>query len=411
MPALTAERRQQLIKRGGELYRASLSGGRELTTAEKDELVRIEAEIDSAEYHELSGETTPAERRFASAVEVRGRPAREGEVRVYKRGEKMADDLPTYDGPGLGALVKARAGLGNEEFRRQFRDMNEGSGPSGQFLVPVELAAREVDLLRNTAQVFRAGSEAVPLPTPTFRMARLEAPLTPAWKPEGAPLSYSTQTYEEILFQSHTLVAGCKVSVELLEDANGLDALISNDIAKALGLQLDYAALYGTGPANNSPLGIKNQPGVTLTPVNAAPVNWKPLSTAITTLLGHNLPGPFGAIYNAHVAGEFDNLYNTLGDPLKRPPLVEEMEDYISNQIPSGPSGSPLTLTPSDIFVGQWDQCMIGIRTALALEVSRVAGDTTGSAFSNLQVWYRAYLRADVQLRHPQAFTVLTGIQ
>jgi hypothetical protein len=53
---------------------------------------------------------------------------------------------------------------------------------------------------------------------------------------------------------------------------------------------------------------------------------------------------------------------------------------------------------------------MIGLRTNLVMEVSRVAADGTDSAFANGQVWIRAYLRADVQLAHPKAFNVLTGI-
>ena len=53
---------------------------------------------------------------------------------------------------------------------------------------------------------------------------------------------------------------------------------------------------------------------------------------------------------------------------------------------------------------------MIGVRTGMVMEISRVAADSTGSAFTNTQVWIRAYLRADVQLAHPLAFNVLTGI-
>jgi HK97 family phage major capsid protein len=53
---------------------------------------------------------------------------------------------------------------------------------------------------------------------------------------------------------------------------------------------------------------------------------------------------------------------------------------------------------------------MIGYRNSMTMEISREAADSTGSAFTNAQVWIRAYLRADVQLAHPQAFNVLTGL-
>ena len=53
---------------------------------------------------------------------------------------------------------------------------------------------------------------------------------------------------------------------------------------------------------------------------------------------------------------------------------------------------------------------MIGMRTQLTIEVSRQAADANSSAFTNMQVWIRAYLRADIQLAHPNHFNVLTGI-
>ena len=49
---------------------------------------------------------------------------------------------------------------------------------------------------------------------------------------------------------------------------------------------------------------------------------------------------------------------------------------------------------------------MVGIRTSFTLEVSRIAA----SAFENLQIAVRAYLRADVQLAHPEAFDVLDSV-
>ena len=85
------------------------------------------------------------------------------------------------------------------------------------------------------------------------------------------------------------------------------------------------------------------------------------------------------------------------------------MRKYTSNQVPNNLTvGSASTC--SDAFVGQFDQCLIGMRTNMVMEISRVAADSSGSSFANCEVWLRAYLRADVQLAHPKAFNVLTGI-
>jgi hypothetical protein len=66
--------------------------------------------------------------------------------------------------------------------------------------------------------------------------------------------------------------------------------------------------------------------------------------------------------------------------------------------------------TCSDAFIGQFEHCLIGARQSMVMEISRVAADSSSSAFTNAQVWVRAYLRADVQLAHPLAFNVLSGI-
>jgi HK97 family phage major capsid protein len=61
----------------------------------------------------------------------------------------------------------------------------------------------------------------------------------------------------------------------------------------------------------------------------------------------------------------------------------------------------------SEAYVGDFRELLIGIRTAFKLEASRVAG----SAFENLQVYIRAYIRADIALAHPKLFTVVQGIR
>ena len=51
---------------------------------------------------------------------------------------------------------------------------------------------------------------------------------------------------------------------------------------------------------------------------------------------------------------------------------------------------------------GDYSQLLIGLRTTLTIEASREAGDGTEGAFSKLQVWVRAYLRADCHWGSPR---------
>jgi HK97 family phage major capsid protein len=425
---LTVEKRKELESRGGDIRRKALQEDRKLTEPEASELRGIEIELDKDEFERKFGLVAQVEhqrgegrspespdegrRMFLAGVEQRSdrREPRSGEeVRIFKPAERLAE-IP-YNGPGIGAMVR---GLVTGKWRgaEELRAMVEGTPSAGGYLVPTPLSLQVIDLMRARAQVINAGAVTVPMTSATLKMARLASDLTAGWQAgENAPVTFSDNTFEQVLFTAWTLASASKLSLQLVEDANNIDAIVSDSISKSLALELDRASLYGTGAANFMPLGIKLQPQVTLTPVNAAPTNWSPLSTATSRLMGFNFQAPFGAIYSSRTAGELDNLKDTLGQPMRQPDLVSALGKYVSNQIPNNLSGgSPVTSTTSDIFVGKWENCMIGMRTELVMEVSREAADASGSAFSQLQLWIRAYLRADVQLAHGQAFNVLTGV-
>lgn len=340
---------------------------------------------------------------------IYGRNLRSGdEVRTLARNEAIADQ--PYNGPGLGTYVRGLV-TGRWNGADELRDLAEGATP-GSYLVPTPLANYAIDLVRNQARVIEAGAYTVPMEANSLKIARLTADVTAGWKAEGAALSFSDANFDAVTFNAQMLMAGSKLSIEVLEDAINVDAIVTNSITKALALELDRVALYGTGTAPQ-PKGIKNQTNVTITNLGATAgytlVDFSKYSAAIATLLGYNFNGPFSILHSARTAGELDALQDTLHQPLRQPDLVAAARKLITNQIPNNLTDGSANTT-SDAFVGQFDQCMIGMRTGLVLEVSRVAADATNSAFANGQVWIRAYLRADIGLAHPKAFNVLTGI-
>jgi HK97 family phage major capsid protein len=330
-----------------------------------------------------------------------------GEARAYRHNEALSE--AEYRGPGLGAYIRGLV-TGKWQGAEELRALGEGSTP-GSYLVPQPLAFHVIDLVRNAAQVLRAGAVTIPMESATLRVARLITDVTSGWKSENQTLTYSDANFNQVTFTANMLAAGSKISVEMVEDAFGLDAILMNSIVKSLGLALDYAALYGNGTAPQ-PTGIKNQSGVALTTLATngyTLADYSKYSAGITQLLSGNFNGPFSILHSARTAGELDNLQDTLHQPLRQPDNVAAARKFVTNQIPTNLTVGTAT-TCSDAFVGQFDQCLIGMRTNLALEISRVAADSTGSAFSNAQVWIRAYLRADVQLAHPAAFNVLSGL-
>jgi hypothetical protein len=61
----------------------------------------------------------------------------------------------------------------------------------------------------------------------------------------------------------------------------------------------------------------------------------------------------------------------------------------------------------SEAYIGKWDELLIGMRTSVRMEVSRVSGDS----FKRMQVQVRAYLRGDVAVTHGEAFQVILGLR
>jgi HK97 family phage major capsid protein len=86
------------------------------------------------------------------------------------------------------------------------------------------------------------------------------------------------------------------------------------------------------------------------------------------------------------------------------------MRKLVTAQIPENLTQGTST-DSSEAYVRQWNELLIGMRQRLVIEASREASDATDSAFRQLQVHIRAYLRADVAVAHPAAFVVITGIR
>lgn len=336
------------------------------------------------------------------------RELRPGEVRMYRNDESVSDT--PYQGPGIGAFVR---GIVTGKMDPELRSMAEGTLSAGGYLVPLPLARFVIDLLRNQTQVVRAGAITVPMQSQTLKIARLTGDITSNWKAENAAATASDNTFDAVTFTAQTLIALAKLSIELVEDAPNIDEVVGNSISKSLALELDRVALYGSG-SSSQPKGAKNVSGVTVDTTTmgtngSAFTDYSQLNTAIGALKSANLPGPFGVIISPRTEAELSGLQDTLHQPLRKPDLVAAAQFFSTSQIPNNLTQGSAN-TASDAFIGQWDQLMIGLRTSMVMEVSRVAADASNSAFGNLQVWIRAYLRADIQLMHTAAFHVLSGI-
>ncbi len=109
---------------------------------------------------------------------------------------------------------------------------------------------------------------------------------------------------------------------------------------------------------------------------------------------------------NAKTSNKFRTLQDTLHQPLRAPVTVPET-DYVTNQLADG-----------EMYIGQWDQLAMGLRSGLQIEVSREASYMDASqspvvlvsSFSKDQTIFRLRIRCDWQALHGHAFAISTGI-
>ena len=181
-------------------------------------------------------------------------------------------------------------------------------------------------------------------------------------------------------------------------------------MAQALALELDRAALYGSGTAPE-PRGVKNTAGIGVQSQGtngAALTNYDPFSTAVQTIQAAN-GEPNAVIYSPRTSGTLDRLKDTTNQPLQPPPSFSDLLKLPTSQVPNNLTQGTSSVA-SDAFIGEWNELLLGLRTQLRIEASRVSTVGGESAFDRLQVHVRAYLRADIAVAQPSHFVVITGI-
>jgi HK97 family phage major capsid protein len=418
------EQALEAVARGQAIYAACDAAGREPSTSER---IEVEAAIRQAEaltaqsrlaysagdfgyrpagreavfIRDINGQAVPlpggGSGRGSAGVQV-------GDVRLLGPKDKFAALVPDgAEGEGLSLGQMISSLVTGRDVGVQFRAaMGIGSAGAGGVLVPAPLSAQLIDLARNQSRCIQAGATTIPMTSSTLKVPRLTGGSAAEFKGENAALAaISDLTFDAVTLQARTVMCIAKLSVELAEDGQDPQGIVERDISAALALAMDYAALRGavTDP-QLGPIGVRYTDGVEVTPTGALfDFNpYAPFSLAVQRIREANLE-PTGCIYSPAVAGILDRLTDQVGNPLHAPASWEAMGKFSTNQAAA-----------DEAYIADWSRLLIGMRTDIAIEVSRVAGDADGSAFRNLQVWVRAYARMDAVVGKPDAFQVLTEI-
>lgn len=327
--------------------------------------------------------------------------AKGNEVRVLKPRDSWA--VERSDGYTMADTLRALVrGPRNEAEKRA---LSEGTSSAGGYTVPEILAQEWIDKLRAQSAVVRAGARTVPMTSQTLSIARLESDPTIGWRAENADIATGDPTFGRVLFEAKSLAGYVKVSRELFDDSVNAGQILEQAFLRAMALELDRAAMFGTG-ADNQPTGIVNTSGineVAMATNGAALSNYDKLIDAVYEMQLDNAADPTAMIMHPRTQASLAKLKDGQNNPLTVPDMIASIPRLATTAAPITETQGTAT-TASSIIFGDFRELLIGMRSEMRIEVTPVPFAT------NHQVAIIAHLRADVQLAHPVSFSRLKGI-
>lgn len=295
-------------------------------------------------------------------------------------------------------------------------DGNNATFPSeGGYLVQEQYAQEIIELLRAKVFLFQAGARRIPMPKGNLNMPVHTAGGLSFFVGEGAPAIPNKQGVGNIKLTSKKQVSMVLITDELLMDNSyNADQAFLEDMLNEMATVLNFTALYGSG-TQFTPLGLKNNPDVP-TDTFGALVSVALPATIKGEIMKTNVPkSNLAGVWNGILWSQFYNLTDGNGafiyrDEMNQGKLVGD-PFHMFNDVEVGTTGNNVT----DYFYGDWSEFIVGEQSMFNVETSKEATieDSLGNKINLFQNGWTAIKVTsfyDFALRHPEAFTVFTGI-
>ena len=231
-------------------------------------------------------------------------------------------------------------------------------------------------------------------------IAKVNADPSPAFRNEAAAIAETDPTFTTVAMVPRSLAMMTKISTELLEDTVNLATELPNIITRAMASEMDRIVFQGTGSAPE-PRGIINQSGIGNTGAGGALTNYAELLTAMTGIATLNAGPPSAIVVHPRDYGTLAGLTATDNQPLIMPPALQgiPMLQTSALQVDAGAGNNE-----SNIVMGNFSNCLIGMRNQIQIQVLRERYADTG------ELAFIAMMRFDIALSHPESFHKISGI-
>ena len=157
---------------------------------------------------------------------------------------------------------------------------------SGAAVVPTVWAGDIIDRARNLAAVLRAGAEIVPMDAKTVQIRRLTTDPVAAFRTEGSTITPSDPVFDNVTLDSKTMSSLVVGSLEWFQDADNVDSLVTDALARGFAVELDKQALFG-GVTTGAEVSASGFNQTFPTPPNPRGVLATLLAVASSSVIGH----------------------------------------------------------------------------------------------------------------------------
>lgn len=288
------------------------------------------------------------------------------------------------------------------------RDLSVGTTTAGGHTVATDLLAGSfIDLLRNRSYMMQVATVLSGL-NGNVAIPRQTAGATAYWVAEAGAPTESQQAFDQVTLSPKTLGGFTDFGRRLmLQSSLDVEAMVRRDLATVLALEIDRAALHGSG-SSNQPTGVAATSGIGSVAggTNGLAPAWSHIVALETEVAIDNADiGSLMYITNAKVRGKLKGVEKASTTGL----FVWESGDtplngyraLVTNQVSSTLTKGTSSGVCSAIFFGNWADLLIGMWGGLDLLVDPYTASTTGT------VRVTALQDVDVAVRHPESFAAM----
>jgi HK97 family phage major capsid protein len=293
--------------------------------------------------------------------------------------------------------------------RGERRDLNIGTAADGGYLKATDLdSASFIDLLRNKMIVQQAGATVLTGLVGDVDIPRQTGGATAYWVAEAGEPTESQQAFDKVTLQPKTVGAFTELTRKFIQQSSiDGEAFVENDLSTTLALEIDRAALHGSG-ASNQPTGVASTAGIgsVVGGTNGLAPTWAHVVELETDVSVANADvGTLAYISNAKVRGKLKTTEITANSGQFIWPAngdnVNGYKFHVSNQVASNLTKGTSSGVCSAIFYGNWADLMLAMWGGLDILVNPYANDKSGG------VRVVAFQDVDVKVRHAESFSAM----